>query len=149
MQVQTEQDINRFIPENVNLKESLKNRLGAGEVFLTGRGASAIYASLRAIGKPGSYVALPSHICPSVPSAVIHAGYQPWFVDIDMKNFNLNCSFLNSAPGNTVAIIAPHIYGHPLDMDELVDFKNERGIILIEDIAQAAGESVNGRLLGT
>ena len=149
MQVQNVQDISSFTPGTTNLKESLKNWLGAEEVFLTGRGASAIYASLKAIGKPGAYVAVPSHICPSVPSAIIHAGYQPWFADISTKDFNLNASFLHSIPGNTVAIIAPHIYGHPLEIDELVDFKNERGIILIEDIAHAAGESLNDRLLGT
>ncbi|MCD6217801.1 DegT/DnrJ/EryC1/StrS family aminotransferase [bacterium] len=132
----------------------LKNHFSAPEVFITGRGAAAIYAALKAIGKPGNnvtrdYVGVPSHICASVPLAIISAGYKPWFVDIDKRDFNLDVQAINTIPDKTAAVIAPHIYGHPLNIEKLVDFCKEKNIILIEDIAQAVGAKIRNRLLGT
>ena len=132
-----------------DLAEMLKLRFDAQEVYLAGRGASAIYAVCRVIGYPGARIAVPSHICPSVPLAVIRAGLRPWFVDIDPDDFNIDPQELSKIPKDTAGIIAPHIYGHPLKVREILEFCRNRGIVFIEDIAQAAGATIDGREVGT
>jgi dTDP-4-amino-4,6-dideoxygalactose transaminase len=141
--------INFFESLHSDLSDMLKARFDARQVCLAGRGASAIYAVCRVIGYPGSKIAIPSHICPSVPQAVIRAGKRPWFLDIDPDDFNIDPRGLSNIPKDTAAIIAPHIYGHPLKIKEILEFCRNRGVVLIEDIAQAAGATIDGREVGT
>jgi dTDP-4-amino-4,6-dideoxygalactose transaminase len=141
--------INFFDSVRADLAEMLKARFDAQQVYLAGRCASTIYAVCRVIGYPGARIAMPSHICPSVPLAVIRAGKRPLFLDIDPDDFNLDPQELSKIPKDTAGIIAPHIYGHPLKIREILEFCRNRGIILIEDIAQAAGVTIDGKEVGT
>ena len=149
--MQAERISEKSTPTTVNqsLSGTLKTRFGAYDVHLTGRGAASIYSILKAIGQPGAKVAMPSNICASIPCAVIHAGYNPWFFDVNRRDFNLDIHSNSFIPWDISALIAPHIYGHPLDIESIIEFCQERGIVLIEDIAQASGEIINGRMLGT
>lgn len=132
-----------------DLSKYLRYMFNSNEVFLTGRGATAIYVALKAIGKPDSYVAVPSFTCPSIPQAVLAAGMKPLFLNIRLEDFNLDASEIDFLPSNVSALIAPHMFGHPLEIEEIKHKCNKRNILLIEDIAQAFGEQINNRLLGT
>jgi dTDP-4-amino-4,6-dideoxygalactose transaminase len=136
-------------PPGSDLVSVLKSRFDSHEVFLTGRGASAIYAAIKGIDNPGTHVAIPSNVCASIPLAIIQAGYKPFFLDISLSDFNIDISDLPYVPSDTSALVAPHMFGHPLKILEIMDFCSQNNILLIEDIAQAFGTSINGRMCGT
>jgi len=133
---------------NGALRDYLKSAFRAHHVFLTGRGASAIHTILKAVCGPGSRVAIPSIICPSVPQAIIASGCQPVYLDIRLEDFNLDPGEMDILPGDVSAVIAPHMFGHPLRIEEIKRKCSERNILLIEDIAQSAGVKYRNKLLG-
>jgi len=82
--------------------------------------------------------------------AIIHAGAKPVFVDVDPITFNMDPGLLEKAiTENTKAIIAVHLYGHPADMDPVVHIAKEKGLVLIEDTAQAHGARYKGTVAGS
>jgi dTDP-4-amino-4,6-dideoxygalactose transaminase len=52
-------------------------------------------------------------------------------------------------PGTLKAIIPVHLYGHPADMDTILDVARQHNLYVIEDCAQAHGAMLNGRKVGT
>jgi perosamine synthetase len=49
----------------------------------------------------------------------------------------------------TKAIIPVHLFGHPVDMDALMEFADARGLVVIEDCAESHGATVRGRMTGS
>lgn len=94
-------------------------------------------------------VIVPAYICPSVPQAVLAAGLQARYVDVgDDLNLSLEAVRLAIGP-DTLAVIAPHMYGCPAPIELIEAICGEAGIFLIDDAAQVVGVRVGGRLLGT
>lgn len=94
-------------------------------------------------------VILPAYICPSVPQAVLDAGLQARYVDVG-EDLNLSLGAVRLAIGpNTLAVIAPHMYGCPAPIEPIEALCREAGVFLIDDAAQVVGVRVGGRLLGT
>ncbi len=88
---------------------------------------------------------------PSAPFCVPEPGR--CLVDIDPETFNLDPAAakacLESASGPTVRALLPvHLYGQIVDWDCFARLKQEYGLLLIEDAAQAFGASWDGRMAG-
>ncbi len=131
----------------------LADLTGRRHAILAGRGASAIYASLRAIGSPrdDGEVIVPAVICPSVAQAVQYAGYRPVFVDVDPVNFTITAGEVQRRLSpRTAAVIVVHLYGHvAAHIEQICSMCRPRGIFVIEDAAQAIGGAFQGRPLGS
>jgi perosamine synthetase len=83
-------------------------------------------------------------------NAVIHAGAQPRFADVEDTGFNLDPSKVKSKiTPKTRAIIPVHLYGQPSRMDEFRDLADDEGISVIEDACQAHGAEYDGRRVGS
>lgn len=94
-------------------------------------------------------VILPAYICPSVPQAVRASGLEVRSVDVQ-GDLNLSAAAVAQAMGpNTLAVIAPHMYGCPAPIEEIEQVCQQAGVALIDDAAQVVGVRANGRLLGT
>jgi perosamine synthetase len=71
-------------------------------------------------------------------------------VDSESDTWNLDLRILESLiTPKTKAIIPVHIYGHPIDMDELMKIAGKHNLIVIEDCAEAHGAEVRGRRVGS
>lgn len=114
-------------------------------------GRMGLYAILKAakIGV-GDEVILPAFTCVVVPNAVIYAGADPVYVDISVRDFNINVELIREAiTPKTRAIYAQHTFGLPCNIASIRRICDEFGLLLIEDCALALGASVNGFSVGT
>jgi dTDP-4-amino-4,6-dideoxygalactose transaminase len=114
-------------------------------------GTAALTLLLRAynIG-PGDEVIVPAHTFIASALAVIHVGATPVLCDVLDATGLIDPSAARAAVGpRTVAIIAVHLYGQACDMEAIEDIASPRGLIVLEDAAQAAGATYRGRRVGS
>lgn len=98
----------------------------------------------------GDEVIVPDFTFTSTANAVALRGAVPVFVDVDAQDLNLSVEAVRRAvTSQTRAIIVVHYGGVPAKIHELAELAEERGLILIEDAAQAIGVSIDGKQLGT
>src|SRR3954454_14820133 len=71
-------------------------------------------------------------------------------VDSEPVTWNLDLDLLEGLVSErTKAIIPVHLFGHPIDMDALMEFADARGLVVIEDCAESHGATVRGRMTGS
>jgi perosamine synthetase len=81
--------------------------------------------------------------------AIIYQGARPIPVDVEPRTLNLDPAKLRKRiTPRTKAIIVVHLYGHPVDMDPVLEIAREHGIYVIEDCAEAHGALYKGRKVG-
>ncbi|MBI5134701.1 DegT/DnrJ/EryC1/StrS family aminotransferase [Candidatus Uhrbacteria bacterium] len=120
--------------------------------IVTSRGTVAIFLALQSLGSEQGCVIIPAIICPSVVNAIVYAGFTPEFCDVRLRDFNLDPVALERALKTQKAVRAvllPHLYGHPTDIDRIRELTRSYRVPLIEDVAQALGGSYNGSPLGS
>jgi perosamine synthetase len=79
-----------------------------------------------------------------------HNGALPVPVDSEDVTWNLDLELVESLiTPRTKAIIPVHLFGHPVDMDHLMELAKRRNIIVIEDCAESHGATVRGRMTGS
>jgi perosamine synthetase len=99
---------------------------------------------------PGDEVIMPSLTYVATANAVRYTGATPIFVDSERETWNLDPNTVVEAiTPQTKAIIAVHLYGHPVDMDPLAAIAAEYGLLLLEDAAEAHGARYKGRPVGS
>src|SRR5205085_1309590 len=81
--------------------------------------------------------------------AVLNAGGVPVFADVDPETYTLDPRGLERALSpRTRAILPVHIYGEMADMEAVCEFAARRGLVVVEDAAQAHGARRGGRRAG-
>ena len=113
-------------------------------------GTAALICCLKSLGiGHGDEVILPAHTYIATALAVLSVGAIPVIVNIN-DSLTIEPKEIRSNISNTTkAIIAVHMYGLPCYMQEILNITKEKGIFLIEDVAQACGGSYNGKRLGS
>ncbi|MDC0487147.1 DegT/DnrJ/EryC1/StrS family aminotransferase [Amylibacter sp.] len=112
---------------------------------------SGLTCAVGAIGiEPGDEVIVTTWTMCATATAILHWNAIPVFADIDPLTFNLDPQSVeaNITP-YTKAIIAVDIFGHPADIDSLMEIANRYNLKLITDSAQAPGSTYKGSLTGT
>ena len=116
-------------------------------------GTDALEIALRACGiGSGDGVFTVSHTAVATVSAIERTGATPILVDIDPTTYTLDLnSFQNSLKlhPRPKAVIPVHLYGHPADMESILEIARKNGLYVIEDCAQAHGAILHGRKVGT
>ncbi len=98
---------------------------------------------------PGDEVIMPTFTIISPAQSVIRAGGVPVLVDSNPINWQLDASQIESKiTPRTKAIIVVHIYGHPADMDPIMEIARKHGLTVIEDAAEVHGAEYKGRVCG-
>lgn len=114
-------------------------------------GTSALHLGLLAAGiGPGDEVIVPSFTFAATANSVAITGAKPVFVDIEADYFCIDPKAVEAAiTPATKAIMPVHLYGHPANMDALIDLADKNGLALFEDAAQAHDASLHGQKAGT
>ncbi|MDD3012591.1 MAG: DegT/DnrJ/EryC1/StrS family aminotransferase [Candidatus Gastranaerophilales bacterium] len=114
-------------------------------------GTSAISLVLESLGiKQGDEVITTTHTFIATAEAVCNVGAKPVFVDINPETYNIDISKIESTiTDKTKAIIPVHIYGNPVNMEEIMKIAKKYNLIVIEDCAQAHLAKFNGKFVGT
>jgi len=121
--------------------------LGDGAKFWTGSGRQALLLLLRALDlKAGSGVAVPLFTDPSLVRAIVAAGHQPVFIDIDQRFLTVNPKSLEAARGTFSSVVVVHLFGHLADAPALLEIAGD--VPVIEDTAHAPLSYLNGRMAG-
>jgi dTDP-4-amino-4,6-dideoxygalactose transaminase len=114
-------------------------------------GTDALTLALRAceIG-PGDEVITVANTFIATVEAIALVGATPVFVDIDPATYTMDCRQLDSAlTSRTRAIIPVHLFGHPVDMQPVLDFARAHGLRMIEDASQAHGATYREKRVGS
>lgn len=114
-------------------------------------GTAALSLALAAAGVgPADEVIVPALSFIASGIAPLHIGAVPVFADIDPVSFNLDPAAVAAAiTPRTKAIVVVHLHGLPADLDEIQALARPRGIVVVEDAAQAHGAVYRGRRVGS
>ena len=133
-------------------------RLEEGMSRLTGRkhgvavcnGTVALELALQALDlTPGSEVIMPTFTIISCASAIVRAGCVPVLVDSNPQTWNMDLSQVEARiTPRTAAIMAVHLYGLPVDMKPLMALAQKYRLAVIEDAAEAIGQTAYGTPCG-
>lgn len=117
----------------------------------TASGTSALHLCTAALNlKKGDEVIVPSFTMIAPALAVIYTGAKPVFVDAEPKSWTVDVKKIEEKiTKRTKAIMAVHIYGHPCDMDPIMELADKHSLYLIEDAAEAHGALYNGKKIGS
>ena len=134
-------------PKVVEFERKVADFIGKKEAAATSSGSAALHLALLALDvKKNKEVIIPSFVCTAVLNAVHYTGAIPIVVDIEPLSFNLSVDAVKGAiTDKTRAIIVPHMFGCPAEIDKL----SELGIPIIEDCAQSIGANFKGRMAGS
>lgn len=114
-------------------------------------GTSALHLALWALGiGPGDEVITIPHTFIATAEAISMRGAKVVFVDIDPESYTMDVSKLEAAiTPQTKAVIPVHLYGHPTDMDPLLEIARKHNLKVVEDCAQSHGAEYKGKRVGT
>lgn len=143
-------------PEVEEFEAEWANWCGVDHAVGCANGTDALELILRSLDLPtGSRVLAPSHTAVATIAAIVRAGHRPMLADVNPHTYGLDptsvdrCLEAARAEGDPVqALIAVHLYGHPVDLDALQELCSSHGIPLVEDGSQAHGARWRGQRVG-
>ena len=114
-------------------------------------GTAALHVALAALQiGPGDEVIVPPYTFTATASSVLMNNAVPVFVDVTPDTYNLNPEKIEEAISKrTRAIIPVHLFGHPAEMDAIMEIAEDHDLRVIEDCAQAPGAVYKERKIGT
>jgi dTDP-4-amino-4,6-dideoxygalactose transaminase len=132
-------------------EEAFAAYCGARSGIGVNSGTSALHLALLAAGiGPGHEVITAAFTFVATAAAIAYTGARPVLVDIAPESFTIDAARIEAAiTPRTRAIVPIHLYGHPADMDPILDLARGRGLAVIEDAAQAHGAEYKGRPVGS
>ncbi len=131
-------------------EEACARSCGAKHGITTTSGTTSLALAVACLDlQAGDEVIVSSFTNIATALAVVYAGATPVFADSESETWNLDPAVL---PGlitaRTKAVIPVHIYGHPVDLDPILEISRKHGLTVIEDAAEAQGARYKGRPVG-
>lgn len=114
-------------------------------------GTVAMHLAMATLGlEPGDEVIIPTFTMIATANAVTYCGAKPVLVDMEPNYWQMAIDQVAAKiTPRTRAIVPVHIYGHPTDMDPLMELAEKHGLLVIEDSAEAHGAEYKGRRCGS
>ena len=136
----------------VNLFEERFNEyVGSKSAIVTMNGTAALQLALVTLGiGEGDEVIVPSLTFISPINTIKYVGAEPVFVDACRDTFVMDAEKIEELiTSKTKAIMPVHIYGHPADMDRIMEIAQKHNLFVIEDATEALGSKYKGKMAGT
>jgi dTDP-4-amino-4,6-dideoxygalactose transaminase len=138
-------------PEVAQFETEFARYCGARHAVGFNSGTSALHVALLLLKiGPGDEVITTPHTFVATSWAISYVGARPVYVDIDDRTFNLDPQRIERAiTARTRAILPVHLYGHPCDLEPILELCRKHTLPLVEDAAQAHGAKYRGKTVGT
>lgn len=127
--------------------------LGTKESVFVNSGSSANLLAMTVLKlkhPEGGEIIVPPLTWVSDIASVLQTGFKPVFADIDPRTLSMDTDrIIEKVNQNTRAVFLSHIQGFNGLTDRLLDFLEEKGIPLIEDVCESHGATHNGQRVGS
>jgi dTDP-4-amino-4,6-dideoxygalactose transaminase len=132
------------------LEQEFSQLIGVKHAVAVNSGTSALLTGLAALGiGPGDEVIVPGYTFIASISSIIVSRAIPVLAEID-ESLTLDPGDVEKKiTSKTKAIMPVHMLGNPCQMDAIMDIARRHGLLVIEDCAQAAGASFQGKRVGS
>lgn len=131
-------------------EQGFSSYVGCGHGVAVSNGTSALEVALASFGVGrGDEVIMPSFTIISCALAALRLGAKPVLVDVEPETYCMEASQLeDKITAKTRALMPVHMYGHPCDMDAIMEVAQKHELLLIEDAAEAHGARYKKRKCG-
>ena len=138
-------------------EEELAASVGVRRAVAVSSGTAALHLALRCIGVgPGDRVIVPSYTFAASANAVVYVGAEPVFIDCCAETWTIDPDLLveaidrRSILGTPIkAVVTVDLFGQCCDYDQVQAVSRERGVILLEDAAEALGSTYGSQMAGS
>ncbi len=135
-------------------EQSIRDYTGTPHALGTVNATAAIHLALRVLGiGSGDIVMASSFTFIGSIAAILYQNATPFFIDSDLKSWNLSPQLLEqaivNAPKKPKALILTHLYGQCADIEAIILTCKQHDIYLIEDAAESLGAICSGKQSGT
>ena len=133
------------------LEEGIAQQVGRRYGIAVSNGSAALELAVAALKLgPGDEVILPTFTIISCAAAIVRSRATPVVVDADPLTWNMDVDQVaESITPRTRAIMVVHIYGLPVEMEPILALAERHGLKVIEDAAEAIGQTYKGRPCGS
>jgi perosamine synthetase len=140
--------LGKYVPR---FEEIFADFCGTRYALSTSNGTVALHLALETLGvKKGDEVILPTLTFVATANAVRYTGATPVFVDCEPETWNLDPADVErKITAKTKVIIPVHLYGHPANMDAILELGRKHNLSVMEDAAEAHGALYNGKRVGS
>jgi len=133
------------------LQSSFKEYVGVKYALATSSCTGAMHIALLALGVgEGDEVIVPDQTWVATANAVRYVQATPVFVDVNSKDWTIDPSEIERAiTPRTKAIMPVHMYGHPANMQRVLEIANKHNLFIVEDAAPSIGAEFQGKKTGS
>ncbi len=132
-------------------EEAFTSFCGVKHAIAVANGTAALHVALLALGAgENDEIIVPTLTYVATANAVTYCGARPVFADCEFDTWNIDVGQIESLiTQRTKGIIVVHLFGHPVDMDPLLEIAEKHELFVLEDTAEAHGAVYKGRKVGT
>jgi len=143
-----------WVTQGIKVEEfeaSFAKYCGAKHGVAVNTGTAALHMALAALGiKEGDEVITTPLSCVATTNPIVYQNAKPVFVDVDPATLNIDPALIKSKiTRRTKAILPVHLFGHPVDLDPVIETAQKHDLCIIEDAAQAHGAKYKGKKVGS
>lgn len=122
-----------------------------GHAIACNNGTTALHLALAGLGTgPGDEIIVPTLTYIATANAVRYCGATPVLADSEPRTMAIDAARLEELiTPRTKGILVVHLYGHPADMDPILEIAGRHGLFVVEDAAEAHGALYRGRKVGS
>lgn len=124
---------------------------GSKYAVTVSNGTTALHLAMATLGiGKGDEVLVSTFTNMATCFAILYVGATPVPIDSEADTWNIDPALIAAKiTPKTKAIVVVHIYGHPVDMDPVMEIARKHQLYVVEDVAEAHGAEYKGRRAGS
>jgi dTDP-4-amino-4,6-dideoxygalactose transaminase len=141
-------------PKVRRFEEQFSEFIGASDAYAVSSCTAALHLALLAfgVGEGDTVITSPLTFCSGV-HVIEHAGARPLLIDVEPDTLNLDprkirLAIERAGKDRIKAVMPVHLYGHPCNMDEILQIAADYKLAVIEDAAHSLPAKFKGQMIG-